>query len=94
MNVPARVSSKKFDFLYTLSLSSPNYPPISVPFSIEKDPVLLKLGTFYKKLLKIHPIYLIWAPLSLMKPSDQSTKFCEKAPKKAGIGLYAYNMSM
>ena len=41
--------------------------PISIPFSKEKHPILLKLGAFYHNLLKIHPIYVIWAPSSLMK---------------------------
>ena len=31
----------KFDFLYTNFL--PNYPPISIPFSTEKHPILPKL---------------------------------------------------
>ena len=43
------------------------HPPTSTPFSIEKHPILLKLGTFNSSLLLIHPIYVIWVPLFLMK---------------------------
>ena len=46
---------------------SHNYPPICIPFSKEKHPILLKLGAVCHNLLKIHPIYVIWAPSSLMK---------------------------
>ena len=53
VNVPAE--PQKSDFLYTNF--SPNYPPISIPFSIEKQPILPKLGAFYNNLLKIHPIF-------------------------------------
>ena len=63
VDVPAEL--RKSDFLYSNFL--PNYPPISVPFSIEKHPILPKLGAFYHNLLKIHPIFSIWAPSSLMK---------------------------
>ena len=33
------------------------YPPISIPFSIEKDPILPKLGAFYNNFHKMHPIF-------------------------------------
>ena len=56
---------EKFDFLYTNF--SHNYPPISIPFSTEKHPILLNLVAFYHNLLKIHPIYIILAPSFLMK---------------------------
>ena len=53
VDVPAE--PQKSDFLYTnVSL---NYPLISIPFSIEKHPILPKLGAFYNDLLKIHPIF-------------------------------------
>ena len=45
VDVPA--GPRKFDFSYTNF--SPDYPPTSIPFSIEKQPVLFKLGAFYKK---------------------------------------------
>ena len=89
MDVPA--SPRKSDFLYTNFL--PNLPPISIPFSKEKHPILNKLGAFYNNLPKIHPIYKIWAPSSLMKPPPHRyTKFREKAPQKAGT--YTYIMSI
>ena len=46
---------------------SHDYPPISIPFSKEKYPILLKLGAFNHNLLQIHPIYVIWAHSSLME---------------------------
>ena len=64
VDVPA--SPRKFYFLNTNF--PPNYPPISIPVLIEKHLILLKLGAFYNNLLKIHPIYVTWAPLSLLKP--------------------------
>ena len=48
--------------LYTIFLS--NLSPISIPFSKEKYPNLTKLDAFYNNLPKIHPIYVIWAPLT------------------------------
>ena len=69
----------------------PNFPPISIPFSKEKHPLLTKLGAFYNNLPKIHPIYVIWAPSSLVNP-HRYTKFREKAPQKAGT--YTFTMSM
>ena len=83
VDVPA--SPRKSVFLYTNFL--PNFPPISIPFSI-----LNKLGAFYNNLPKIHPIYIIWAPSSLMTPPHRYTKVREKAPQNAGT--YTYIMSM
>ena len=88
VDVPA--GPGKSDYLYTNFL--PNFPPINIPFSKEKHPVLTKLGAFYSIWPKMHPIYVIWAPLSLMKTPDRYTKFCEKAPQKAGT--YKYTISM
>ena len=45
-----------------------------------KASILLKLGAFYNNLLKIHPIYVIWAP-SLMKTHQSLRKI---AFQKAG----------
>ena len=86
VDVPA--GPRKSDYLYTNFL--PNFPPISIPFS--KAPNLTKLGAFYNNLPQIHPIYVIWAPSSLMKTPDRSTKFREKVPQKAGT--YTYTMSL
>ena len=88
MNVPA--GPLKSDFLYTNFL--PNLPPISIPFLKEKHSILTKLGAFYNNFPKIHPIYVIWAPCSLIKPPDRYTKFREKVPQKTGT--YTYTMSM
>ena len=51
----------------SLNQFSHNYPPVSIPLSKEKHPILLKLGALCHSLLKIHPIHVIWAPSSLMK---------------------------
>ena len=65
----------------------PNYPPISIPFSKEKHPILTKLGALYNNLPKIHPIYVIWAPSSLMKtPPIALPTFAQKA--------YVYHVNM
>ena len=88
VDVPA--GPRKSDYLYTIFL--PNFPPISIPFSEEKHPIWIKLGAFYNNLPKIHPIYVIWAPSSLMKTPDRYTKFREKVPQKTGT--YTYTMSM
>ena len=60
---------EKSDFLYTNFL--PNIPPISIPFSKEKAPNFDQIGCFYDNLPKLHPIYVIWAPSSLMKTPDR-----------------------
>ena len=77
---------RKSGFLYTNFL--PNFPPISIPFSKKKHAILTKLGAFYNNLPKTHPIYVIWAPSSLMKTPDRYTKFDEKVPQKAGTYTY------
>ena len=73
---------RKSDFLYTNF--SPNYPPISIPFSKEKHPILPKLGAFYNNLLKIHPIFEFGLLRLCWKPTHRYTKFHKKAPQKAG----------
>ena len=52
VDVPA--GPRKSDYLYSNFL--PNFPPISIPFSKEKHPILIKLGAFYNNLPKIHTI--------------------------------------
>ena len=78
VDVPA--GPRKSDYLYTKFL--PNFPPISIPFLKEKHPILIKLGAFYNSLPKIHPIYVIWAPSSLMKPPIAIPNFAKKCPKR------------
>ena len=75
LDMPAK--PQKFNFLYTNF--SPNYPPISIPFSIEKHPILPKLGAFYNNLFKIHPIFEFGLLHRWWKPTDRYTKFCENA---------------
>ena len=74
--------------LENLTFSIPIFCSISNPsvyhFLKEEHPILTKLGAFYNNLPQIHPIYVIWAPSSLMKNPDCNTKFREKAPQKAG----------
>ena len=88
VDVPAW--SWKSDFLYTNFL--PNSPHISIQILKEKHPILTKLGAFYNSLPKIHTIYVIWAPSSLMNPPPPITmsNFMKKEPQKAGT----YTMSM
>ena len=43
---------------------------LTFPYHFRKKSIwfLSKLGAFYNNLPKVHPIYVIWAPSSLMKP--------------------------
>ena len=83
VDVPA--GPRKSDYLYTNFL--PNFPPISIPFSKEKHPIWIKLGAFYNNLPKIHPIYVIWAPSSLMKTPRSLYQISRKStPKGRHIG--------
>ena len=84
----------KFGFLHINFLH--NYPPISIPFSKEKHPILFKLGAFYHNLLQIHPIYVIWIHL-WWKPIDRCTKFRKKKKKKSipkGRHIYVYHVNV
>ena len=60
----------------------PNFPPIGIPLSKEKHPILTKLGAFDNNLPKIHPIYVIWAPSSLKKTPIAILNFGKKYPKR------------
>ena len=80
----------KSNFLYTNF--SPNYLPISIPFSMEKHPILSKLAAFYNNLLKIHPTFEFGLFRLCWRPTHCYTKFREKTPQKAGT--YTYTMSM
>ena len=84
VDVPAE--PRKFEFLYINFL--PNYPPISIPFSIEKHPILPKLGAFYNNLLKTHPIIEFGLLRLWRKPTDLYTKSRKTTPK--GRHLYVY----
>ena len=89
VDVPA--GPRKSDYLYTNFL--PNFPPISIPFSKEKHPIWIKLGAFYNNLPKIHPIYVIWAPSSLMKPSRSLYQISRKSAPK-GRHIYVYHVNV
>ena len=89
VDVPAR--PQKLDFLYTNFLH--NYPPISTPFWKENHPICLKLGAFYHNLLKIHPIYVIWAPSFLMKTQWSLYQISRNStPKGRHIHVYHVNV--
>ena len=89
VDVPA--GPRKSHYLYTNFL--PKFPPISVPFSEEKHPIWIKLGAFYNNLPKIHPIYVISAPSSLMKTPWSLYQISRKgAPKGRHIHVYHVNV--
>ena len=89
VNVPA--GPRKSDYLYTNFL--PNFPPISIPFSKEKHPIWIILGAFYNNLPKIHPIYVIWAPSSLMKTPRSLYQISWKSDPK-GRHIYVYHVNV
>ena len=89
VDVPA--GPRKSDYLYTNFL--PNFPPISIPFSKEKHPIWIKLGAFYNNLPKIHPIYVIWAPSSLMKTPRSLYQISQKSAPK-GRHIYVYHVNV
>ena len=89
VDVPA--GPRKPDYLYTNFL--PNFPPISIPFSKEKHPIWIKLGAFYNNLPKIHPIYVIWAPSSLMKTPRSLYQISRKSAPK-GRHIYVYHVNV
>ena len=89
--VDVSAGPRKSDYLYTNFL--PNFPPISIPFSKEKHPIWIKLGAFYNNLPKIHPIYVIWAPSSLMKPPRSLYQIWRKGAPK-GRHIYVYHVNM
>ena len=89
VDVPA--GPRKSDYLYTNFL--PNFPPISIQFLKEKHPILIKLGAFYNNLPKIHPIYVIWAPSSLMKTPRSLYQISRKSAPK-GRHIYVYHVNV
>ena len=89
MDVPA--GPRKSDYLYTNFFAK--FPPISIPFSKEKHPIWIKLGAFYNNLPKIHPIYVIWAPSSLMKTPRSVYQISRKGAPK-GRHIYVYHVNV
>ena len=73
-------------FWLSLSLfSSPFTTGQYTKFVKQKHPILAKLGAFYNNLLKIHPIYVIWASSSVMRTHwSIYQNSWKKAPQKAG----------
>ena len=72
---------KKSDFLYTNF--SPNYPPIGVPFSIEKHLILPKLGAFYHIICSKYTQFLnLGSFVSDENPPIAIPNFAKKHPKR------------
>ena len=88
VDVPAR--PRKPDYLYTIFclISHP-----SVYHFRKKAPNLNKLGAFYNNLPQIHPIYVIWAPSSLMKTPQSLYQISRKSAPK-GRHIYVYHVNM
>ena len=59
----------------------------------EKHPIWIKLGAFYNNLPKIHPIYVIWAPSSLMKTPRSLYQISRKGAPK-GRHIYVYHVNV
>ena len=87
--VPVDLETSDFHYI-GLPIVLPNFPPISIPFSKEKHQILTKFGAFYNDLSKIHPIHVIWALLSLMKPPPRS--LCQISRKSAPKGRHIYTV--
>ena len=73
--------------LENLTISIPIFclicPPISIPFSKEKHPILTKLGAFYNIWPKIHPIFLnLGCFISDEPPPIAIPNFTKKRPKR------------
>ena len=71
----------------------PNFPPINIPFSKEKHPILTKLGAFYNIWPKIHPIFWIWDVSSLMNPPPSLYQILRKSTPK-GRHIYVYHVNV
>ena len=64
------------------------YHPLVYHFLKEKHPILIKLGAFYNNLPKMHPVFVIWAPLSVMKTHRSLYQISRKsAPKSRHIRI-------
>ena len=71
------------------------HPSVCISFLKEKHPVLLKLGAFCHNLLKIHPIYVIWAPSSLMKTRRSLYQISRNSiPKGRHRPIYVYHVNV
>ena len=91
VDVPA--GPQKSDYLYTNFL--PNFPPINIPLSKEKHPILTKLGAFYNIWPKIHPTFLnLGCVISDENPPPRSLYqiLGKSAPK--GRHIYVYHVNV
>ena len=79
-----------------LTLAIPNFVPFTTTchqytnFVPKMYPILLKLGTLYHYLLKIHPIYVNRTPFSVMKTLYQNS--LQSTPKDWHIYMYTISM--
>ena len=76
-----------------LTYSIPIFRTITHPSVYHFRKIKFLFTTQLHNLLKIHPIYVIWAPSSLVKTHRLLYQICEIAPQKAGThtkDLYAY----
>ena len=55
---------------------------------------MTKLGAFYKNLPKIHTIYVIWAPSSLMKTPGRSLYQISRKTTPKGRHIYVYHVNV
>ena len=83
---------RKSDFLYTSF--TPNFPPISIPFSKEKHQILTKLGAFYNNLPKIHQpnLHNLDSFVSDENPSIGIPNFAKKCTKRQAHNTYTMSM--
>ena len=92
VDVPAE--PQKSDYLYTNFL--PNFPPINIPFSKEKHPILTKLGAFLQHLAKNTPNFLnLGFVISDENPSPPRSLYQilrKSAPK--GRHIYVYDVNV
>ena len=78
VDVPAE--PQKSDLLYTIFL--PNNPSISIPFVIEKHPILPKFGASYNYIICSKYTQILNFGSFWWKPTNRYTKFRERAPKR------------
>ena len=69
------------------------FPTNPYTISERKAPNFDKLGAFYNNLPKIHPVYVIWAPSSLMKTLWSLYQISWKSAPK-GRHIYVYHVNV
>ena len=78
--MPAR--PPKSDLHYRPTKFLPNFPPISIPFSKEKQPILNKLGAFYNNLPNTPNLCNFGSFASDENPPIAIPNFAKKRPKR------------